>query len=147
MLENTKNYNAPMHSAEHILNQTMVQKFDCERSFNNHIEKKKSKCDYNFIRNLTKQEIVDIELKVNEIINQNLEITEEFLTYEQAGLKFDLSKLDKETNKTVRIINIGNYDQCVCSGEHVKTTSEIGKFNITTVTHENNFLRIRYKLA
>jgi len=147
MLENTKNYNAPMHSAEHILNQTMIQKFNCNRSFNNHIEKKKSKCDYYFERNLTNQEIEEINLKVNEIINQNLEITEQFLTYEQAGLKFDLSKLDKEQNQTVRIINIGNYDQCVCSGEHVNSTKEIGKFMLTTSTYENNILRIRFKLA
>lgn len=32
---------APMHTAEHILNQTMVRLFGCERSKNAHIEKKK----------------------------------------------------------------------------------------------------------
>ena len=37
---------APMHSVEHILNQTMVRMFGCERSRNAHIERKKSKCDY-----------------------------------------------------------------------------------------------------
>ena len=36
----------PMHTAEHILNQTMVRMFGCPRSRNAHIEKKKSKCDY-----------------------------------------------------------------------------------------------------
>ena len=35
-----------MHSAEHILNQTMVQMYDCGRCFSAHIERKKSKCDY-----------------------------------------------------------------------------------------------------
>ena len=37
---------APMHTVEHILNQTMVRMFGCERSRNAHIERKKSKCDY-----------------------------------------------------------------------------------------------------
>ena len=37
---------APMHTAEHILNQTMVRMFGCPRSKNAHIERKKSKCDY-----------------------------------------------------------------------------------------------------
>ena len=36
----------PMHTAEHILNGTMVRMFGCTRSRNAHIERKKSKCDY-----------------------------------------------------------------------------------------------------
>ena len=37
---------APIHTAEHILNRTMVNMFGCPRSRNAHIERKKSKCDY-----------------------------------------------------------------------------------------------------
>ena len=44
--EPKKLYNEPMHTCEHILNQTMVRMFGCGRSMNAHIEKKKSKCDY-----------------------------------------------------------------------------------------------------
>ena len=36
----------PMHTCEHILNQTMVRMFGCERSRNAHIERKKSKINY-----------------------------------------------------------------------------------------------------
>ena len=35
-----------MHTAEHILNQTVVRFLGCERCFSAHIEKKKSKCHY-----------------------------------------------------------------------------------------------------
>jgi len=147
MIENSKNYHAPMHSAEHILNQTMVRKFDIERSFSNHIEKKKSKCDYHFSRNLSDDEIEEIENKVNEIITQNLDITQEILNFEEASQIVDLSKFENETKEKIRIIKIGNYDACACSGEHVKNTSEIGKFKITTTTYEGEVLRIRYKLV
>ena len=44
--EPKKDYCEPMHSAEHILNQTMVRMFGCPRSKNAHIERRKSKCDY-----------------------------------------------------------------------------------------------------
>ncbi len=37
-----KDYDPAMHTAEHILNQTMDRLFACGRSFNAHIEKKKS---------------------------------------------------------------------------------------------------------
>ena len=36
----------PAHTAEHILNRTMVNMFGCPRSRNAHVERKKSKCDY-----------------------------------------------------------------------------------------------------
>lgn len=146
MIENSKNYYAPMHSAEHILNRTMVQMFGCERSFSNHIEKKKSKCDYHFKRELTENEIKKIEEKVNEVISEKLDINEEILSYDEANKIVDLSKFGEEKKEKVRLIKIGNYDICACSGEHVKNTSEIGKFTISTVTFEEEVLRIRYKL-
>lgn len=40
--EHNKTEYPPMHSAEHILNQTMVRMFGCPRSKNAHIERKKS---------------------------------------------------------------------------------------------------------
>lgn len=40
--EAKKLYNEPMHTCEHILNQTMVRMFGCGRSMNAHIEKKQS---------------------------------------------------------------------------------------------------------
>jgi len=39
--EPKKDYNREMHTAEHILNQTMVRMFGTERSFSNHIERKR----------------------------------------------------------------------------------------------------------
>jgi len=82
-----------MHIAEHILNQTMVQLFKCERSFSNHIECKKSKCDYNFHKVLSSLDIKKINTKVNEIIKQNQEVVEEIITFEEANNLYDLGKI------------------------------------------------------
>ena len=51
--QSEKQIDPRMHSAEHILNGTMVKTFGCARSFTAHLEKKKSKCDYRFERDLT----------------------------------------------------------------------------------------------
>lgn len=83
-IKSNKQYHPQMHSAEHILNQTMVRMFNCGRSFSNHIEKKKSKCDYHFQRNLTLNEIEELELSINKVIQQDLEVTEEFYYKEEA---------------------------------------------------------------
>ena len=141
-----KEYFPAMHSAEHILNQTMVRKFKINRSFSNHIERKKSKCDYYFIRNLIAEEITEIESQVNLIISQNLIISERFISKAEAESLFNLEKLPDPSVEIIRIIDIVDYDSCPCSGNHVSNTSEIGMFKIISSDFSNNILRIRYKL-
>ena len=141
-----KQYHPQMHSAEHILNQTMVRMFNCGRSFSNHIEKKKSKCDYNFYGNLSADEILKIEYKVNEIISEDLSVTEEYYSKEEAGTKFNLNKLPDDAGDKIRVIKIGDYDSCPCSGSHVSRTKEIGRFKIISTDFNNGVLRIRFKL-
>lgn len=58
----------PMHTCEHILNQTMVRMFGCERSRNAHIERKKSKINYDLADEPTEEQIAEIARKVNEVI-------------------------------------------------------------------------------
>jgi len=135
-----------MHSTEHILNQTMVRMFDKDRSFSAHIEKKKSKVDYHFDRDLTDDEILEIQNKVNEVIKSNLDVREEFYKKEEAETKFNLSKLPEGADDNIRIIHIGDYDSCPCIGNHVSNTSEIGEFKIISTNYENGVLRIRFKL-
>ncbi len=136
-----------MHSAEHILNQTMDRLFNCGRCFSAHIEKKKSKCDYRFDRELTQQELEEIQNRVNRVIADDLPVTEAAVTREEAMKNFNTEKLPDNPGATIRIIHIGDYDACPCIGNHVKSTGEIGGFRITTASFDNNVLRIRFKLA
>lgn len=145
-IKSNKEYNPQMHSAEHILNQTMVRMFNCGRSFSNHIEKKKSKCDYHFERDLSLSEREEIENRVNEIIRSNLEVVEEFYSKEEAERMFNLSRLPDDAGERIRVIRIGNYDACPCSGMHVSNTIEIGTFKIISTSFEDGVLRIRFKL-
>ncbi|MBN1326159.1 hypothetical protein JW977_04260 [Candidatus Falkowbacteria bacterium] len=136
-----------MHSAEHILNQTMIRLFNTGRCFSAHIEDKKSKCDYHFDRNLNEEEIKNLSDKVNEIINQDLLVSEEFINKEEAAKKFNLERLPEGTEDDLRIIKVGDYDEVPCIGPHVKSTKEIGQFKIISYDFNNGILRIRYKLS
>lgn len=140
-----KNYDPVMHSAEHIMNQTMVRMFGCGRAFSAHIEKKKSKCDYHFNRNLTDNELRELERKVNEVIQLNLEVKEEFLHKEDAVKMYNLERLPDDAGDTVRIVRIGDYDACPCIGPHVSSTSQIGQFKVISSSFENEILRVRFK--
>jgi misacylated tRNA(Ala) deacylase len=135
-----------MHSAEHILNQTMVRMFNSGRSFSAHIEKKKSKCDYHFDRNLTPEEILSVEEQINKIILADMNVSEAFLTREEAQTNFNLQRLPEDAGNEIRIIKIGDYDSCPCSGIHVKSTKEIGGFKIISSDFNDGVLRVRFKL-
>jgi Ser-tRNA(Ala) deacylase AlaX len=145
-IKSNKQYHPQMHSAEHILNQKMVRMFGCGRSFSNHIEKKKSKCDYHFERNLTENEIEEINVNVNKIIQQDLQVAEEFINRDEAEEKYNLGRLPDDSGNKIRIIKIGDYDACPCSGLHVAHTKEIGRFNIISTSFNDGVLRIRFKL-
>jgi len=142
-----KEIDPKMHSAEHILNQTMVRMFSCGRCFRAHIEKKKSKCDYHFDRPLTEQEIRQIEKGVNKIIHSDMLVTQEYITKEESQKHYDIERLPQNVADDIRIVKIGDYDACPCNGIHVNSTKEIGEFQIVSVSFDNGVLRIRYKLA
>ncbi len=145
-VKSNKQYHPQMHSAEHILNQTMLRMFNCGRSFSNHIEKKKSKCDYHFERDLTGTELEEIERRVNEVIQNDLKVIEEFISKDDAGKEYNLAKLPDDAGDTIRIIKIGDYDACPCSGLHVSHTKEIGRFKIISTGFNDGKLRVRFKL-
>ena len=139
----------PMHTAEHILNQTMVRMFGCPRSRNAHIERKKSKCDYLLEMAPTEEQVQEIERRVNEVIDRHLEVSYEFVTRGEVPPEVDLWKLPEDASETLRLVRIGDYDLCACVGTHVKNTSEVGHFKI--ISHEwneeNKTWRLRFKLV
>ena len=136
-----------MHTTEHILNQTMVRMFGCGRSMNAHIERKKSKCDYTLSQAPTEAQIEEITNRVNDVIGQQLPVTESLMNREEASRIADLSKLSADASEILRIIKVGEYDACACIGQHVKNTSEIGRFEILTHDFENGRWRVRWRVV
>lgn len=137
-----------MHTAEHILNQAMVRMFGCPRSMNTHIEKKKSKCDYELSAAPTEAQIAEIEAEVNRVIASGVPVTESFMSRSDAALLVDLRKLPESVSDTLRIVRVGDYDVCACIGAHVSHTSEIpGSFKIISSDYNGSVWRVRFKLA
>jgi alanyl-tRNA synthetase len=141
-----KSYDPYMHTTEHILNRTMVNMFGCDRSFSNHLEKKKSKCDYRFNRALTTEEEALISEKVNEQLARNLDVTQKVVSREEAAHEFDLDRLPDAAGDTICLVSVGDYDVCPCIGDHVRNTSEIGVFVLVSSSFNDGVLRIRFKL-
>lgn len=137
---------APMHTCEHIVNRTMVNLFGCGRAVSAHIERKKSKLDFALPQAPSPDDIARIEQTVNEVITQHLPVTTEFITQEEAVGRFDLKRLPDGASDTVRIVRVGDYDECLCIGLHVANTSEIGTFRIISSDYKDGIFRMRFKL-
>ena len=137
----------PAHSCEHLLNATMVKMFGCPRSKNAHIERKKSKCDYLLAAEPDAGQVAEIESRVNEAIADELDVTVEFMSREDAAAIVDLSKLPEDASQTLRIVRIGDYDACACIGAHVNNTREIGEFRIISHSYSDGVWRLRWKVV
>ena len=159
--EHNKEEFPPAHTAEHLLNQLMVRMFGCERSTNAHVERKKSKISYILDHRPDRKEERTIEQRMNELIEEDLPVTFEFVTRaELEGLvmeadpdspdaRLSLDRLPEDASETIRLVRIGDYDVCPCIGKHVRSTSQIGRFELlgTNWDNDKHSFRIRYKVV
>ena len=138
----------PAHTAEHLLNQVMAQIFGCERSYNAHIERKKSKMSFYLSHKPSRQEEKMIERMMNEKIAEDLPVTFEFLTRDNIPELVKLNRLPEDVSETVRLVRIGDFDVCPCIGKHVRSTSQIGKFELlgTNWDEQQHSFRVRFKV-
>ena len=96
---------------------------------------------------------------MNELIAEDMPVTYETvmlsdLTEETTGPDgkyegVDIDRLPANVSDAVRIVRIGDYDICPCIGKHVRSTSQIGRFELlgTNWDETNRSFRIRYKVV
>lgn len=139
----------PAHTAEHLLNQLMIRMFGCERSRNAHIERKKSKISYILDHKPSRQEEKEIERRMNELIQMDMPVTFEYVDRDHVPPEVSLDKLPEDAYETLRLVRIGDYDVCPCIGKHVRSTAQIGRFELlgTNWDEEKRSFRIRFKIV
>lgn len=142
-----KEEHKPSHTTEHIVNRTMMNLFGCGRAVSAHIERKKSKLDFALPQCPTETQIAQIEETVNEVLRRNLPVTMEFISQDEAVGRFDMKRLPQDASETVRVVHVGDYDECLCIGAHVENTSEIGTFKIISHDYKDGIFRMRFKIV
>jgi len=139
----------PMHTAEHLLNQTMGRMFGCPRSRNAHIERKKSKISFELDEEPNEEMVREIVSRINALICAALPVSYEYVRQDQVPPGVRLDRLPSDASETIRLVRIGDYDVCPCIGLHVENTSQLGEFVLlgTNWDSERRSFRIRFKLA
>ncbi len=138
----------PAHTAEHLLNQLMGRMFGCERSCEAHIERKKSKMSFVLDRKPDRKQEKEIEEQMNELIKADLPVTYEYFDKDNLPEEFDPDRLPENCSQTIQLVRIGDFDLCPCIGKHVRSTSQIGRFELlgTNWNQEKMTYRIRFKV-
>lgn len=83
--EAKKDYNEPMHTTEHILNQTMVRMFGCTFDECTYRAQKIQVRLYALSQAPTEAQIEEITNRVNDVIGQQLPVTESLMNREEAS--------------------------------------------------------------
>jgi len=131
-----------LHTATHMLNQALriiVDKNISQKGSN--ITPERLRFDFNFDRKLTDDELKKVEALVNEKIKEKLDVRKEEVTLEEARKRGAQAQFEAKYGEKVFLYSIGNFSVEVCSGPHVKNTSELGKFKI--VKEESSAAGIR----
>ena len=147
--EHNKEEFPPAHTAEHLLNQTMIRIFGCKRSYNAHVERKKSKMSFHLDHKPTRQEEKEIERRMQQLIADDLPVTFEFVSRDELPEGINADRLPQDASDTIRLVRIGDYDVCPCIGRHVRSTAQIGRFEMLGTNwdeHERSF-RVRFKIV
>ena len=147
--EHNKEEFPPAHTAEHLLNQVMIRLFGCTRSHNAHVERKKSKMSFILDHKPTRQEEKEIESEMVRLIEEDLPVTFEYVTRDEIPEQVSLDRLPDDASETIRLVRIGDFDVCPCIGKHVRSTSQIGRFEMLGTNwdeHEHSF-RVRFKIV
>jgi threonine and alanyine tRNA ligase second additional domain protein len=138
----------PAHTAEHLLNQVMIRMFGTERSSNAHIERKKSKMTFILDHKPDRKEEKAIEAEMNRLITEDLPVTYEMVDRNNIPDGVSVDKLPEDASEMLRLVRIGDFDVCLCIGKHVRSTAQIGRFEMlgTNWDEEKHAFRIRFKV-
>jgi misacylated tRNA(Ala) deacylase len=137
------------HTACHILSAVIHGQTGAKIS-GNQIGEDKTRVDFN-LENFDRDQINSYEGKVNEIIDDGIDVEIDILPREQA---FEIPSVVKLKDafppdvQQIRVITIGNIDRQACGGTHVENTGEIPHIEIFKAENKGkNNRRIYFRFA
>jgi Ser-tRNA(Ala) deacylase AlaX len=86
---------------------------------------------------------------MNELIAADLPVRFEVVTRDNIPEGVVLDRLPEDASETIRLVRIGDYDVRPCIGKHVRSTSQIGRFEMlgTNWDEQERSFRVRFKIV
>jgi len=121
-----------LHTATHLLLAALrivLKKPDIIQRGSN-ITAERARFDFSFPRQLTKQELKEVEDLVNAQIQNSCEVKRKEMPLEQAKKKGIIATFSEKYGEKVSVYEIGDFSREVCAGPHVENLCKLGKFKI-----------------
>ncbi len=125
------------HTATHLLQQALVDVLGNQvAQKGSNITNERMRFDFTFERAMTKEEVQKVEDIVNAKIKEDLPVTMEVMSLEQAKAEGARALFVNKYGESVKVYTIGRdpktdwYSKEVCGGPHVQHTLQIGEFKI-----------------
>ncbi len=120
-----------LHTATHLLHAALrkVLGEDVHQKGSN-ITAERLRFDFTFGRKMTPEEIAQVQQLVNEAIQQNLPISMEEMTLDEAKAQGAIGLFESKYGDRVRVYSAGGFSKEICGGPHVNNTGELGSFKI-----------------
>jgi alanyl-tRNA synthetase len=125
-----------LHTATHLLNQALkeILKDKEIKQKGSNINPERLRFDFNFPRKLSNEELKEIESWINDKIKLKLEVKREEMPLEQALKSGAQAEFGAKYPEKVSVYTISDKNKIIskeiCTGPHIKNTSELGKFKI-----------------
>lgn len=139
-----------MHTVEHVLNAAMVRLFGTGRSVGAHVERKKSRMDFETKFVPTDEDLACLEREINRVLDLDLPVTYQVVNKRDAErYGVDVSRIPDDASEAVRLVRVGDYDICLCIGQHVEHTRQCGHIDLYAHSYdrERGRWRVRFKLT
>lgn len=120
-----------LHTAAHLLDQalrTVLGQHVEQRGSN--ITAERLRFDFSHSDKMTDEEKQKVEAIVNQAITDDLPISFEEMTVEQAEAQGAIGVFKAKYGERVKVYSIGNFSKEICGGPHVENTGKLGRFKI-----------------
>ena len=121
------------HSATHLLQSALIKVLgdECKQK-GSFVNENYLRFDFSFLRKIDEKELKEIEKIVNEFIAKGIEEKTLVLPIEEAKKTGAICLFDEKYGDVIRVVTFGDVSKEFCGGTHVKNTSSIGLFKITS---------------
>jgi alanyl-tRNA synthetase len=119
------------HTATHLLHQALRDVFGSSlHQTGSNITAERLRFDFNLNRNLTAEELKQVEDIVNGKIKENLPVHFEIMPLQKAKDLGAIGLFDEKYAKDVKVYFVGDYSREFCGGPHVDFTGVLKRFKI-----------------
>ena len=123
---------ARLHTATHLLQAGLRKVLDTDEvaQKGSNITAERLRFDFSFARKLTPEELTAVEAFVNNAIAQDVEITCEEMTVDEAKASGAIGLFESKYGSKVKVYTVPGFSREICGGPHATRTGELGRFEI-----------------